>query len=96
VAFVRAVAEATRALKADPKPYWPHVASVTGFTVEEIGWGWPEMEFPVQIVPDMLDVLEVEEGWVAKASNRAPRSRADLEKFIDRSVVKEALSPPGR
>ena len=26
----------------------------------------------------MLDVLEVEEVWVAKESNRAPRSREEL------------------
>ena len=92
VAFVRAVARATEALKRDPKPYWPHVSEVTTFTVEEIGWGWPEMEFPVRIVPDMLDVLETEEQWVAKVSNRAPRSRAELARFIDHSVVEEALS----
>jgi sulfonate transport system substrate-binding protein len=92
VAFVRAVADATKALKSDPKRYWPHVSSITGFSVEEIGWGWPEMEFPVKIVPDMLDVLEVEEGWVAKVNNRAPRSRQELAKFIDESVVKEALA----
>lgn len=92
VAFVRAVAEATAALKADPAPYWPHVSSITGFTLEEIGWGWPEMEFPVRIIPDMLDVLEVEEQWVAQASNRAPRSRAELAVLIDSSVVEEALA----
>jgi NitT/TauT family transport system substrate-binding protein len=92
VAFVRAVAKATEVLKKDPKPHWPHVSSVTSFTMEEIGWGWPEMEFPVKIIPDMLDVLEVEEGWVAKISNRAPRSRQELAKFIDASVVEEALS----
>ena len=94
VAFVRAVADATAALKADPAPYWPHVSSVTGFTTEEIGWGWPEMQFPVRIVPDMLNVLEVEETWVAQASNRAPRSREELAKFIDSSVVEEALALP--
>jgi NitT/TauT family transport system substrate-binding protein len=92
VAFVRAVADATEALQADPERYWPHVSSITGFTVEEIGWGWPEMEFPVKVVPDMLDVLEVEEAWVAKASKRAPRAREELAKLIDDSVVKEALS----
>lgn len=92
VAFVRAVADATAALKADPEPHWPHVSSVTGFTAEEVAWGWPEMEFPVRIVPDMLDVLEVEEVWVAAASDRAPRSRAELAKFIDSSVVEEALA----
>ena len=46
----------------------------------------------MRIIPDMLDVLEREELWVAKASNRAPRSRAELAKFIDRSVVEEALA----
>jgi NitT/TauT family transport system substrate-binding protein len=92
VAFVRAVADATSALSADPEPYWPHVSSVTSFTLEEIAWGWPEMEFPVRIVPDMLDVLEVEERWVAAASDRAPRGREELARLIDRSVVEEALA----
>ena len=92
VAFVRAVAEASAALKADPEPYWPHVSSVTGFTTEEISWGWPEMEFPVAIVPDMLDVLEVEDVWVAKERNRSPRSREELARLIDASVVEEALA----
>jgi hypothetical protein len=91
VAFVRAVADATAALKSDPQTYWPLVSSITGFTTEEISWGWPEMEFPVRIVPDMLDVLEVEEVWVAKERNRAPRTREELAGFIDTSVVEEAL-----
>jgi len=92
VEFVRAVAKATAALQADPVPYWPQVSSITGFTVEEIAMGWPEMEFPVQIIPDMLDVLVEEEPWVAKASNRTPRSREELAMFIDASVLEEALA----
>ncbi|HZL96091.1 MAG TPA: hypothetical protein VFB99_20705, partial [Vicinamibacterales bacterium] len=60
--------------------------------VEEIAAGWPEMEFPVQIVPDMLDVLVEEEPWVAKQQNREPRSREVLATLIDRSVVEEALA----
>ena len=92
VAFVRAAAQATAALKDDPETYWPHVSSITGFTTEEISWGWPEMEFPVRIIPDMLDVLEVEDVWVAKERNRAPRSREELARFIDASVVEEALA----
>lgn len=91
VRYVRAVSDATRALKKNPDPYLPHISSVLNFTVEQIRWGWPETEFPVRIIPDMLDVLETEEQWLAKVGNRAPRSRAQLEKFIDRSVVEEAL-----
>jgi ABC-type nitrate/sulfonate/bicarbonate transport system substrate-binding protein len=93
VEFVRAVAQATDALRSNPEPYWPHVSSVTGFSTEEIAAGWPEMEFPVRIVPDMLDVLEVEEVWVAKERNREPRSRDALAVLIDRSVLEEALAP---
>jgi len=92
VTFVRAVAEATKALQNDPEAHWPHVSSITGFSTEEISWGWPEMEFPVRIIPDMLDVLEEEEVWVAKERNRAPRSREELARFVDQSVVEEALS----
>ena len=92
VRFVRAVADATAALKKNPEPHLEHISGVLGFTVEQIRWGWPETEFPVRIIPDMLDVLETEERWLAGVSNRAPRSRAELEKFIDRSVVEEALA----
>ena len=92
VEFVRAAAQATAALKTDPEAYWPHVSSITGFSLEEIAAGWPEMEFPVQIIPDMLDVLEVEETWVAKERNLEPRSREELAVLIDRSVLEEALA----
>lgn len=91
VRFVRAVADASAALKKDRSPYVAHISSVLGFTEEQIGWGWPETEFPVHVIPDMLDVLETEEQWLASVSNRPARSRAELEKFIDRSVVEEAL-----
>ena len=91
VRFVRAVADASKALKKEPAPYLQEISGVLGFTVDQIKLGWPETEFPVHIIPDMLDVLEVEEQWLAKTANRAPRSRAELAKFVDRSVVEEAL-----
>src|SRR5690606_17188049 len=92
VAFVRAVADATEALQEDPEAYWPDIASVIGYTEEQIADGWPEMEFPVRIVPDMLDVLETEEAWVAEELDREPRSRQELARFIDTSVLEEALA----
>lgn len=94
VAFVRAVAEASDALQQDPEMYWPHISSITGFTEEEIAMGWPEMQFPVQIIPDMLDVLVEEEPWVAKQQQREPRSREELAQLIDYSVLEEALATP--
>lgn len=92
VEFLRALAKATDALKDDAEQYWPHISSVTTFTEEEIAMGWPEMEFPLQIIPDMLDVLVEEEPWIAKRENREPRSRAELAVFIDGSALEEALA----
>jgi hypothetical protein len=37
-------------------------------------------------------VLEEEEVWVAKERNRVPRTREELARFIDASVVAEALA----
>jgi NitT/TauT family transport system substrate-binding protein len=92
VAFVRAVADATAALQQNPAAYWPQIAGVIGYSEAQIADGWPEMEFPVQIVPDMLDVLETEEAWVATERDREPRSREELAQFIDYSVLEEALA----
>ncbi|MES2604288.1 MAG: ABC transporter substrate-binding protein [Pseudomonadota bacterium] len=94
VEFIRAIDKANKALAANPDQYYPHISSITRFSEDEIRVGWPEMEFPLEIIPDMLDVLETEEKWVAKERSRTPRTRAELEYLIDRSVVAEALATP--
>jgi NitT/TauT family transport system substrate-binding protein len=92
VAFVRAIIAATDALETDPAPYWPQVASVIGYPVSDIEASWGEMEFPIRIVPDILDVLEKEEVWVARERDRVPRTREQLAQFVDYSVLEEAMS----
>jgi NitT/TauT family transport system substrate-binding protein len=92
VAFVRAIVDATEALETDPAPYWQQVSDVIGYPVADIEASWEENEFPMYIVPDMLDVLEKEEIWVAKERDRVPRSRDELAQFIDYSVLEEAMS----
>lgn len=92
VAFVRAVAEATEAMKDNPEAYFPLVSQYTTYSEEQITASLMEMEFPVHIIDDMLDVLETEEQWVARNNNREPRSREELAQFIDYSVLEEALA----
>lgn len=91
VTFVRAVIEATGALEENPQPYWPHVSEVIGYPVSDIEASWPEMDFPIHIVPDMLDVLVKEDVWIARERDREPRSREELAQLIDYSVLEEAL-----
>lgn len=92
LAYVRAVVEATEALEEDPDQYWSQVSEVIGYPVQDIEASWAEMAFPVEIVPDMLDVLVEEDVWIAKEREREPRSREELARFIDRSVLEEVLS----
>lgn len=92
VEFVRAVARATEDVKSNPEPYLALITRYTQFNEEQVLAGIPEMEFPVQIIPDMLDVLETEEQWVARNADREPRTREELAQFIDYSVLEEALA----
>jgi NitT/TauT family transport system substrate-binding protein len=91
VEFLRATLTATDRIKAKPQEFWPLVASKQNHTVELLEKSWPELRFPKRIVPDMLDVLEEEEKWVAKERNRTPRARAQLAGLIDDSLLKDAL-----
>ena len=43
-----------------------------------------------QLAPDLLDVFARQEPWIARVQGRVPRSRNDLAKLIDESVVREA------
>jgi len=91
VTFVRSILKANKSLERHPEKHWPLVSGVTGFTLHEIEESWPELAFPGGIVPDMLDVLEREDVWVAQETGREPRSREELSRFIDHSVMEEAL-----
>ena len=92
VAFVDAIVDATEALEENPDPYWQQVSDVIGYPVEDIQGSWEDHEFPIQIVPDMLDVLEKEEIWVAEERDREPRTREELAQFIDYSVLEEVMA----
>lgn len=92
VAFVRSLITASERIKQNPQEVWPLVAKSTGYDETLISRVWHHEGYPGTLVPDVLDVLEEEEVWVAKERNRKPRTRAELAKLVDDSVLKEALS----
>lgn len=92
VAFVRSLIEASRRINGQPQTAWPLVAKSTGYDTQLLSRAWHHEGFPGTLVPDLLDVLEAEEVWVAKERRRTPRTRAELAKLVDDSVVKGALS----
>ena len=92
VAFVRDVLRASRQLQTDPRPAWEAVARSSGHDVAKVERTWHHHRYPGILVPDLLDVLEDEEKYVARERNRTPRARAELAKLIDSSVLEEALA----
>jgi len=90
VAFVRALIAASECLKAEPEAGWPLVAEAVGLEVETVRHAWPRFTYPGTLAPDLLDILEREEPWVAELQNRVPRDRETLAGFIDDSVLRDA------
>jgi NitT/TauT family transport system substrate-binding protein len=91
VEFVKAISATTELLKKDPKPYFALISRVTKHPADQIERGWSHHGFPFGIAPDLLDILTEEEKWVAANQKREPRSRTQLEGYIDRTILREAL-----
>lgn len=96
VAYVAELIKASEDIRANPSVVWPLVSEAGGYEVPVIRQAWPHHSFPALLVPDLLDVLEEEEIWLAGVEDRAPRSRADLATLIDPSILEEAITLLGR
>jgi NitT/TauT family transport system substrate-binding protein len=90
VEFVRATLVAAADLQKDPKRYFPLISQITKHPEDQIARSWEHHGFPLGVAPDLLDLLTGEEAWVAVEQKRAARSRAELSRFIDTSILKEA------
>ena len=92
VALVRRIAQESAAMRRDPKPAWARLGKSTGYDPTLIAQVWEHEGYPAALPGDLLDVMEAEEAWLAPQSNRPARTRAELSKLIDRSVLDEALN----
>jgi sulfonate transport system substrate-binding protein len=92
VAFVRAVMRATAELNAHDVRAKRLLIEVGGFSEEDVEDSWKHHRFNARLLPDLLDVLELEEQWLAARDARPARSREQLATLIDTSVYEEALA----
>ena len=90
VEFVRATLVAAADLQKDPTRYFPLISEKTKHPQDQIARSWEHHGFPLRVAPDLLDLMTEEEKWVAAQQNRAPRSRAELARFIDTTILEEA------
>jgi sulfonate transport system substrate-binding protein len=91
VSFVTALIAAARGLKTEPETGQRLVAKAAGLDVEAVRASWSRLTYPGTLAPDLLDVFERQEPWIARVQKRAPRTRAALASLVDGSVLKEAL-----
>jgi len=92
VAFVAAIIDAVEALKRDPADAQRLLGKYSGFTPDEIARSWKEHEFAAEYPSNLLDIMVVEEQWLASRDNRRARTREELATLIDTSIYREALA----
>jgi len=90
VGVVRAIAGASREVRARPADVRPLLSSRINVPQATIATVWHHFRFPASIPRDTLDVLVEEEQWVAGRQKRSPRTRAQLQSLIDDGVLREA------
>jgi NitT/TauT family transport system substrate-binding protein len=91
VEFVRAINTTTNELKKNPTPFFGLISRVTKHPEDQIARGWEHHAFPFNVPSDLLDIITEEEKWVASTQKRTPRTKQELQGFIDTSILKEAL-----
>jgi len=91
VRFVRAIIDATSELKQYPDRAQRLSAEVGSFSEEDVRESWEHHRFNASTLSNMLDVLVLEEQWLAPRENRQPRGREELATLIDTSVYAEAI-----
>ncbi|MXO59460.1 transporter substrate-binding domain-containing protein [Altererythrobacter salegens] len=92
IRFIRAIIDASAALNSDPARAKALVTEAGGFDPQDVDDSWKHHRFAPGFPPDLLDVLEAEEKWLAAQAERPARSRVDLARLIDTSVYEEALA----
>jgi sulfonate transport system substrate-binding protein len=92
VRFVRAILDASAEIGRDPARAKALVVEAGGFAPEDVEDSWKHHRFEPGFAPDLLEVMTVEEQWLATQSNRTPRTREQLAALIDTSVYEEAMA----
>lgn len=92
VRFIRAIIDASAEVRRDPARAQELVRVAGSFDATDVVQSWEHHTWLAGIAPDLLDVMEVQERWLASRDNRPARSRAQLATLIDTSVYQEALA----
>lgn len=90
VAFVAAIIDATEALKRDPAEAQRLIGQYGSFKPDEIARSWEHHDYAANYPANLLDIMVVEEQWLAARDKRPARTREQLATLIDTSIYQEA------
>jgi len=94
VEFVRSLIKAQELFRTNPAAVYPRIVDAIGIQQPVLEAVWHDERYGGELVPDILDVLEEEEPWVAAQTSRTARTREQLASLVDDSVAREALGLP--
>jgi NitT/TauT family transport system substrate-binding protein len=94
VGFVRSIIQASGMINADPSIVWPLVVKGSGYPSDVVARSWKHQSYPANIAPDLLDVMVIEEEFLAAQAKRPARTRAQLAPLVDSSIIEEAMRVP--
>lgn len=94
VAFVRAIVDASAQVRTNPARAQALVVQHSKYPADLVAQSWLHHAFIAGWTGDLLDVMVEEEQWLALQDKRTARTRADLAKIIDTSVLADALALP--
>jgi len=91
VRFVRALVESSARIRNDPAQVYPLLTGPVGVSRATLEASFAYERYAGGLVSDIGEVLVEEEAWSARTNNRQARSREQILRLVDDSVVKEAL-----
>ncbi|GAA0283498.1 ABC transporter substrate-binding protein [Alteraurantiacibacter aestuarii] len=92
VRFIRAILDASAEIRRDPARAQQLVRVAGEFDPADVTESWQHHGWLAAVPDDLLDVLVVQEQWLAERGDRVPRSREQLASLIDTSAYEEALA----
>lgn len=92
VHFIRAILDASEEVRRDPSRAQEMVTASGEFDPQDVRESWRHHNWLAAVPDDLLDVLVVQEQWLAERDGREPRGREELATLIDTSVYEEALA----
>ncbi len=92
VELVRELIAASASLRADPTAANALLTGPAGVSASVLTASMKYERFAGTLVSDLLDVMTAEEPWRANIDGRTARSRDDLAKYIDTSVLADAMA----